>query len=1265
METNVNFKYYAFISYSHEDEEFAKRIQKKLTEYKLPSVIRKANPLLPDNVRPIFRDATNLTTGMLQGTLNSELEHSKFLIVLCSPNSAKPNDENKHWVNKEVQHFIDLERTEYIIPVIVGGEPYAENPEEECFCPALLSLPGGDELLGIDIRKGNNKKLDFYKSIKRKLGIPDEDDFEEKGFVHIVAKMMGLDIDDLWDWNKKAQKRKSYSRLFSAAAVFVIMLSIGLSVYFKKFHVYHKYYVDYVEKAVQRNNGTDIEFIGLGRLSQKEIRCRYRHYRFDYQDGKLRKIIYENSVGIPRPSETEFMYRPMIQELEYDKTTGNFQAILAKNEYDSIIAKYIYEQNGSVVDIKNIDGTPKGFISESSMKNAEDFIRDVSNIKSYKLQRDFNGYLIKKMYFKSFGAENPSYDSDGIAGFEYKLDNLGRPIEILYLGIKKISLSNNEDNFSLQNAHNGVAGLRIEYNDYLMSKVIYINSEGIPIYNSNKGYSMISIEYDNNGNSFRELYFDEKGIPCYNADCYVSNQYRYDKKGNRIEISYFGMDNNLICNKNYYAYEKSLFDSRGNLSQRFFYNTKNELCATKWNFSKIKYKYNSKNMITEEKFYDANDKPIMTDEGYAKIVFEYNKNGDKESECYYDEMGNPSFWEGGNAKTYRIYDNNHRLIKWNSYDIDLSTLKESKNGWASVLFEYDRLGNCKKIKGFDEEMKPKKNIKDICSISYNYDDFGRLVEGFFFDEYGKLTNCSDGYAGFGVEYDEFGFISSESFYKDLEKNLIKTNFGYSFIEYEYDDKGNEKIQKRYNSEMKPVKPFILQIDYDDNNNIICNSFFDENHKYVKCKDNYAMHCIAYNKQGEILEQKFFDEFMQLTIGNGSFAIINNEYDKDKNIIRQIQYDEKNEIKYFCKMNYDKNRKLSYELIETKDGIFYESFYEDGKLVHQIGKSTEDETTEEFYENDKIIHSITNSLNGYTFENFYENEEIVHFISTFDDGIKNELFYENNQLVHSIHESNIGKIEEFFDNEELIREIRNTAEGELYENVYKNNSLVYTKNINIMGDTFEKYYNNEELDNFSITYSNENKYESFYKNLKMVSDKWIPAYNKSKNKILIFLHNHLPIMNGRIKNVAFNCTLSLKNGEINGLCCSDDREKIKTTLPFYTGESFSKDSNYGGGIFYTNLDVYFYTNIDVLNVREDYPAKIDIPIFEMTFDEIKLQFGNAYNIIETKIFDVLYEFKQSYGYLYLLEENNKCTELYITKRPIYEIEIEYEDNLQKL
>ena len=607
METNVNFKYYAFISYSHEDEEYAKRIQKKLTEYKLPSVIRKANPLLPDNVRPIFRDATNLTTGMLQGTLHSELEHSKFLIVLCSPNSAKPNDENKHWVNNEVQHFIDIGRAEFIIPVIVGGEPHASNSEKECFCPALLSLPGGDELLGIDIRKNEKQKISFGKNIKRKLGIPDENDLEEKATVHIVAKMLGLDIDDLWDWNKKAQKRKAYARLFTAAAVFLMMLTAGLTVYFKMFHVYHEYYVDYVERAVQKDDGTDIEFIGLGKLSKKGIKGRERHYRFDYRYGKLRRIIYENSFGVPKPLNVlEYFDRPMIQEMEYNERTGYLQAIVSKNEYGSVLIRFVYEQQGTVIDLKNKDGSPTGLKAKTT-DITTGIWDDVANIKSFKLERDENGYVIKKMYFKANGAEYPSKDADGISGFEYVLDDLGRPVQKWYLGLK-----NND--FERQPARNGISGCFLEYDkNYNINKNVSVNSEGLPVYNEAycSGVKICVVDYDDKGNNIKQSFYDEYGNLCPNTmglAFYVSD---YDSNGNRICISNYDKDGSYILTNDYWAIQRNDYDKQGNVIESRFYDTSNELCITKDGYAIIQYKYNSENQIIEYSYYDADRKPVF------------------------------------------------------------------------------------------------------------------------------------------------------------------------------------------------------------------------------------------------------------------------------------------------------------------------------------------------------------------------------------------------------------------------------------------------------------------------------------------------------------------------------------------------------------------------------------------------------------------------------------------------------------------------------
>lgn len=59
------FNYYAFISYKREDKKWAKWLQHKLEYYKLPVTLKKQNPTLPNKIRPIFRDSTDLEPGFL------------------------------------------------------------------------------------------------------------------------------------------------------------------------------------------------------------------------------------------------------------------------------------------------------------------------------------------------------------------------------------------------------------------------------------------------------------------------------------------------------------------------------------------------------------------------------------------------------------------------------------------------------------------------------------------------------------------------------------------------------------------------------------------------------------------------------------------------------------------------------------------------------------------------------------------------------------------------------------------------------------------------------------------------------------------------------------------------------------------------------------------------------------------------------------------------------------------------------------------------
>lgn len=143
-----NNEYLAFISYQRKDEAIAKRLQHTLEFYNLPLAVVEKEPELKDGIRPIFVDMTELgDEPFLKPAIEKALKKSRFLIVICSPKSAKSK-----WVNKEVQYFIRLKRTKQIIPFIIEGAPNAQE-DEECCTPLMQRLLGKRELLGININE--------------------------------------------------------------------------------------------------------------------------------------------------------------------------------------------------------------------------------------------------------------------------------------------------------------------------------------------------------------------------------------------------------------------------------------------------------------------------------------------------------------------------------------------------------------------------------------------------------------------------------------------------------------------------------------------------------------------------------------------------------------------------------------------------------------------------------------------------------------------------------------------------------------------------------------------------------------------------------------------------------------------------------------------------------------------------------------------------------------------------------------------------------
>ena len=218
--TTEGYAYRAFISYSHRDQGLAKQLHRALENYPIPGkLIGRATAIgqVPRRIRPIFRDREELpASGDLSAELSAALRQSKFLIVICSPASAK-----SRWVNEEILEFKRVHGDSRVLGVVADGEPMAsEMPgreAEECFPLALRFRMGADgtlsdipaEPIAADVRRDH----DGLKLAVQKL----------------AAGLTGLKLDELV--RRETQRRIALMTAVASGAVFGMVVTGGLAFY--------------------------------------------------------------------------------------------------------------------------------------------------------------------------------------------------------------------------------------------------------------------------------------------------------------------------------------------------------------------------------------------------------------------------------------------------------------------------------------------------------------------------------------------------------------------------------------------------------------------------------------------------------------------------------------------------------------------------------------------------------------------------------------------------------------------------------------------------------------------------------------------------------------------------------------------------------------------------------------------------------------------------------------------------------------------------
>ena len=747
-----NYKYYAFVSYSRKDQKIAKWLQNKLERYRLPAKIRKEHSEIPKKLFPIFRDQTDLTGIELAEALMTELVNSKYLIVICSPNSAR-----SEWVNWEIECFKALGKEKFIIPFIVDGEPFTEN---ECFPEAIKTI--SHELLGINYKASGKRHA----------------------FLQLVSTMLSLRLDTLIERDKK--RRRKYRAAVSLASLACLLVS-GYALYYNVPH--SKYYADVVYKYEIPH--------GIYELTREERQTRAVSYKLTSKGGKVISIEKVNILGTPTQNLISIHTSYPVQEYAYD-SSGNLVSVYCYDEFRNI--KLI--ENISSVNSKNeiaidfvipSDTTVASALSADLIENSYSDSDEKSEITRILNTYNSEGFLVKTLYQKT-NLNIPTCDMNGIYGLQYEYSELGQIVTISNLdqdgevfdcryGWAKAEYTYNKsglvtgEQFKDKNDNNvwnknvSFTELTYDENNNLIAMTFY-DEDGklcntsygcaIATYKYNAIYQLVSCSYYNSEN---EAAYDENGVHSY--------LYTLNSKGQVVDLSFYDASGNYTYSQAYQCFiQKNAFDSKGRLIQTELFDAERKpMYSPESGAFATRYKYDELGFLCEVNFLDENHEPVMTKYGYASWIE------------YRDELG--------------------RTVRYETRDAQ-GNLVCSHEGFAAAEYTYDTFGNIKTISYFNEKNEPGYHSDGNSVVACEYEN-GNLVRVSYYDHNGDPVKLYSGYHARVMEYENGNCVCT--YYLDTDNDLIANNKNLSCIYmYEYDSKGNvSKISTAQDSTKRAVR----------------------------------------------------------------------------------------------------------------------------------------------------------------------------------------------------------------------------------------------------------------------------------------------------------------------------------------------------------------------------------------------------------------------------------------------------------------------------
>ena len=845
MAETKQYSYYAFISYSRKDEKWAKWLQTQLETYRLPAAVRKSHVDVPRRISPVFRDKTDLASGRLEEVLQQELDDSKYLIVICSPNSAA-----SPWVNKEVSRFIQTGREEQIIPFIVEGVP---GGEPECFPPAL--------------------KNDVQKEI---LGIDATEVGRVPAFLRVAAAMLGLKYDELYRRHRRRVLRRRITGALCGAAVLAVAGAVGWYL-----TPHSAYYANYVTRYEIPE--------GIHKLSDEEREGLSECYCIVRQRGRVTLLKRVNAAGQPvDPVLQNVGDEYPVTEFIYSDGGRLARAVLKDDEGVMVLQKsfsYNLEQNQIAIDFQQPLDSLQAFTLQGntvvSYAAAED--ESVTAPRHSDIARllntyDENGYLVQSRYQRD-NRNNPACDANGVYGIRYERSEQGQTLRAVYL----------DENGQPHASRYGVVEERFEYDENGRCVKSSTYDADDQMVRSKDGQAQIQVEYTQQGNPTAVRYLDSEGEPCVTQDGYATVELTYDEKGMLVSQRHYGVDGAPAYEGEFGVHEaRYAYDAKGYRVTESFFDGEGEPMYCTQGYAKSQSTYDDQGRQIRLMLFDPEGKPAPALYGACGCDVTYDENGYLQSITALDENGNAVQSDLGYVSTFYVNDDRGNPVR-SEYRDENGQLMGAEGGVAVYVYEFDGTGNQTSVSFYNSEEQPcdggngyarREQVYEngncvstkyfgpegepVSPAGYHeerleYDDRGNMISESYYDEQGQLA--SDGVARIEYEVDSYGNHLERRLY-DAAGEPYQTESGPNSCwkyQWEYDQKGNEVRRKLYSLTGEYERGYAeLRWEYNEQNQLTVETYYDENGEPCESADGASKLCNYYDEMNRLVLQEYYD-----------------------------------------------------------------------------------------------------------------------------------------------------------------------------------------------------------------------------------------------------------------------------------------------------------------------------------------------------------------------------------------------------------------------